>query len=277
MGAKDGIHMTGILTDIQKFSLNDGDGIRTTVFLKGCNMRCTWCHNPETIGRQPQPAYYPEKCIGCGHCEHCPTGARVMLGREYTPQSVWEEIASDTAYYAASGGGVTLSGGEPLLQEDFCMQLLTLCRQSGIGTAIETNLSLPFETLLPLLPLLDTVFFDIKLMDDALHRKHTGVSNSAVLRNARQLAQRGIPAVVRTPLVPGITATVENIGAIAAFLAELSNIRGYELLNYNPLGAPKYTALGQPYELAALRPLPPQEIAVLVQAASRHGFPVTCR
>lgn len=269
--------MNGIITDIQKFSLTDGDGIRTTVFLKGCNMRCPWCHNPETLHMEPQQAYYPGKCIHCGHCDACPTGAWVTLGRETTPEAVFTELASDLPYYQASGGGVTLSGGEPLLQADFCAQLLALCKAAGIHTAIETNLSLPFERMERLLPYLDVVYYDVKLMDDGLHRKYTGVSNQSMLANARKLAKAGMPAEIHTPLIPGMTATVENVAAIAAFAASLGNVRAYELLNYNPLGEPKYTALGMEYALHGAKPLDKDELALLAAAAGGYGIPVRCR
>lgn len=269
--------MTGIITDIQKFSLTDGEGIRTTVFLKGCNMRCLWCHNPETLLPQPQQAVYPEKCIHCGHCDRCPTGARVTLGREATAQAVFEELLSDLPYYLASGGGVTLSGGEPLLQAAFSAELLALCREAGIHTAVETNLSLPFARLEALLPVLDIVYYDLKAMDDRLHRDWTGVSNKPVLANARRLAALGVPAEVRTPLIPGCTATAENVAAIAAFLGGLGNVRAYELLNYNPLGEPKYAALGMTYALPGLRPLPRATLERLRDTAAGHGVPVSYR
>lgn len=269
--------MEGVITELQKFSLNDGEGIRTTVFLKGCNMRCPWCHNPETLRGEPEPAFYPARCVGCGHCDRCPTGARVILGRRVSAQTVFAELATDIPYYRASGGGVTLSGGEPLMQPAFCQELLTLCRAAGLNTALETNLSLPFDRLEPLLPLLDTVYFDLKLADEGQHRALTGVSNAPVLRNARLLAQAGVPAAVRTPLVPGHTATRENIAAIAQLVRGLGNVQAYELLNFNPLGAPKYTALGMPNPLAALRPLPADALAELTQAAQASGVPVACR
>ncbi len=266
--------MTGIITDIQKFSLHDGAGIRTTVFLKGCNMRCEWCHNPETLAREPQKAYYEQKCIHCGHCDQCPTGARVTIGREMTVEDVYRELAADLPYYRASGGGVTLSGGEPLMQADFAAELLRRCKEAGMGTAVETNLSLPFERLQKLLPWLDRVFFDIKLMDDAAHIRATGISNRTVLENARLLARTGKPALVRTPLIPGVTATQENISAIAAFVGELPNVTAYELLNFNPLGEGKYRALQLPNAHEGDRPLKRDELRALAQAAEGFGKPV---
>jgi pyruvate formate lyase activating enzyme len=266
--------MNGIITDVQKFSLHDGAGIRTTVFLKGCNMRCLWCHNPETLGGEPQQAFYRDKCIHCGHCGQCPTGARITLGRERSARDVFEELASDLPYYQASGGGVTLSGGEPLMQADFCAGLLELCKAAGMNTALETNLSLPFEQLEKALPHLDMVFYDIKLMDDQAHREATGVSNGRVLSNARELARRGVPAWVRTPLIPGITATAENLSAIAAFVGSLGNVRTYELLNFNPLGESKYAALGMEYAFPGQKPLPRARVRELAQAAQSYGVRV---
>ena len=266
--------MTGIITDIQKFSLHDGKGIRTTVFFKGCNMRCDWCHNPETISPKPQRAFYERKCIHCGHCDHCPTGARVTIGQEKSVEEVYRELAADLPYYRESDGGVTLSGGEPLMQAEFARELLKRCRENGIGTAVETNLSLPFERMEGLLPYLDQVFFDIKLMDDAQHRQVTGISNATVLENAQRLAHSGIPAVVRTPLIPGITDTVENIGAIASFVRTLPNVRYYELLNFNPLGEEKYRALGLTCAHEGKRPLKKEALLALAQVAQESGIRV---
>ena len=272
--AKEETDMTGIITDIQKFSLHDGKGIRTTVFFKGCNMRCDWCHNPETISPKPQRAFYERKCIHCGHCDHCPTGARVTIGQEKSVEEVYRELAADLPYYRESDGGVTLSGGEPLMQAEFARELLKRCRENGIGTAVETNLSLPFERMEGLLPYLDQVFFDIKLMDDAQHRQVTGISNATVLENAQRLAHSGIPAVVRTPLIPGITDTVENIGAIASFVRTLPNVRYYELLNFNPLGEEKYRALGLTCVHEGKRPLKKEALLALAQVAQESGIRV---
>ena len=272
--AKEETDMTGIITDIQKFSLHDGKGIRTTVFFKGCNMRCDWCHNPETISPKPQRAFYERKCIHCGHCDHCPTGARVTIGQEKSVEEVYRELAADLPYYRESDGGVTLSGGEPLMQAEFARELLKRCRENGIGTAVETNLSLPFERMEGLLPYLDQVFFDIKLMDDAQHRQVTGISNATVLENAQRLAHSGIPAVVRTPLIPGITDTVENIGAIASFVRTLPNVRYYELLNFNPLGEEKYRALVLTCVHEGKRPLKKEALLALAQVAQESGIRV---
>ena len=264
--------MTGIITEIQRFSLHDGDGIRTTVFLKGCNMRCSWCHNPETLEMKPQEAWYPAKCIHCGHCKTgCPAQARVTIGREMTPEEALHEVLWDRDYYAASGGGVTVSGGEPFLQADFLKAFLTLCKENGLRTAAETNLSLPWAVIAPCLPLLSHVYFDIKLLDDTAHRKWTGVSNRTVLENAANLAASGIPFTARTPLIPGVTDGEDNIRGIAAFLASVRDNCRYELLNYNALAESKYEPIGLSYALPGTRPLPVSRLRELAAAAASEG------
>ena len=264
--------MKGIVTDIQRFSLHDGSGIRTTVFLKGCNLRCAWCHNPETLRPEPETAYYPAKCIHCGHCETgCPTGARTVIGEEMTVCQVLDAVLPDADYYRASGGGVTVSGGEPFMQAEFLLALLTACREAGLNTAVETNLSLPWEKLAPCLPLLDHVFFDIKLFDPVLHQRWTGGGNERILENARRMAAAGVPCTVRTPLIPGVTDSEENIRAIAAFVASLGNGIAYELLNYNMLAKAKYEPVGMTYALREARPLPDERLRLLQALAEAQG------
>lgn len=267
--------MNGIVTDIQKFSLHDGDGIRTTVFLKGCNMHCVWCHNPETISIVPQEAYYKEKCIGCGHCkDYCPTGARVMIGKERSAESVFDEVISDYDYYKNSGGGITISGGEPLLQAEFTAEILRLCREAGIGTAIESNLSLPSDRLEIVLPFLDMLFFDMKIFNEENHIKYTGVSNKQVLANALKVDGYGIPFVARTPLIPGITDSDDNISEIAGFLSSLKNLKYYELLNYNVLAPSKYELIGKEYELGKKERLTESRVKELAVIAENNGVKV---
>ena len=266
--------MTGIIADIQKFSLHDGPGIRTTVFFKGCNMHCPWCHNPETISCVPQQAFYREKCIGCGHCSDCPAGARVTVGTQRSAQSVFEEVFSDEAYYRRSGGGITLSGGEPLMQPEFALEILKLCRENGIRTAMETNLSLPFDRIAVLVPYMDTVYYDIKLMDDDAHRLYTGISNRTILENAGKLDETGISAVVRTPLIPGITDSRENIGQIAEFASRFRNIQYYELLNFNVLAPSKYELIGEEYKLGKPERVPDRKVRELKALAEEKGIRV---
>ncbi len=293
--------MVGMITDIQRFSLNDGPGIRTTVFFKGCDMRCAWCHNPETISpqrelhyhsrncidcfhcvevcpvgahgnRQGKHSFDPALCIGCGNCaEICYPGAMEMSGKSMSVQQVMEEILQDKPYYADSGGGVTLSGGEVLCQLPFAVALAKACRAEGIPVAIETNLNLPFEGMRPLLEQLDLVMCDIKLYDPGAHQKWVGADNSRVLENVKKLAEAGVPIIVRTPLIPGATDSEENIGSIAGFLAGAENLRYYELLNFNPLGASKYDSLSRSNPFADARPLPQEKLLALQAVAEARG------
>ncbi len=297
--------MKALVTAIQRFSLTDGDGIRTTVFLKGCQMACPWCHNPETIKKERELLFYRERCIGCGAClTACPTGAHrleggvhtidralciacgkcaavcypealTMCGRVMTVDEVMAEVRADAAYYRTSGGGVTVSGGEALLCADFVRALTDACHREGIAVAVETNLCFPFEKIEDTLLAVDSVMADLKLWDDARHRAVTGVSNQRVKENILLLDGRGVRFTVRTPLIPGVTDDEENIGAIAAFLAPLSSLVRYELLNFNPLGEAKYRALDRENPHLTARPLPKERVDALVAVA--RGAGVACR
>ena len=237
--------MKGIITEIERFALKDGPGIRTTVFFKGCNMACKWCHNPETLSVRPQLMIYPDKCI---------SGALVMSGKEMTVEEVMEEILQDRAYYRNSGGGVTLSGGEVSTQPEFALELLQALKKEGISTAIETNLHAPWSVYERMLPFLDLVMFDIKIFDEEAHRRWTGVSNRQILENAKKVAASGKPYLVRTPVIPGVNDTEEEIGSIANYVGTLGGAQYYELLLFNPLGESKYDALQMDNTFAGTRP-----------------------
>jgi len=265
--------MDGIITDIQHFSLHDGPGIRTTVFHKGCNMRCAWCHNPETFSPAPQFFHYMEKCTQCGLCAAaCPQGALSFAngqlvrrtdctacgvcekeclnnaikttGRCVSAEWVVEEILRDKAFYAQSGGGVTLSGGEVLLQAAFAAEILTQCKAHGLHTCIESNMSLPFEHIRPVIDLCDMVIMDIKHFNSEKHRQWTGIGNEQVLSNFRRLAEHGTPVVIRTPVVAGVNDSEDDIAAIAQFISGAANLLTYELMPYHSLGENKRKALG---------------------------------
>ena len=293
--------MYGMITDIQRFSLNDGPGIRTTVFLKGCNLHCAWCHNPETIRKKNELMVYPANCIGCGHCVPvCPSGARSiaagvlqfdrsrctacgacaavcfpgalkMAGRSVSVAEVMGEILQDRAYDADSGGGMTLSGGELFCQAEFADALIDACREEKIPVAVETNLNWQFESARPILEKLDLIMFDVKIFDSVEHKRWTGVENAELLDNARRLDTLDRPLIARTPLIPGATDSAENIRAIAGFLRNFRNLRCYELLNFNPLGESKYRALEEKNPFVSARPLKPEALNRLREAAESVG------
>lgn len=231
----------GLITDIQRASFHDGDGIRTTVFLKGCPLSCLWCHNPECISFEKEILAYPEKCIGCGLCdEGCFSGAKVICGKEMTTEEVFSEIALDIPYFEG-GGGVTISGGEPMAQREFTKDLIRVCKEKGINCAIETSLIIYDEEIFKNL---DFIMADIKIWDDEVHKKYTGVSNREILENFKKLDSLGIPIIVRTPIIPGVN---QGIDKISEFVGGLKNVIEYELLPYHPLGTGKAKALGKEF------------------------------
>ena len=255
------------VVNIQRFSLSDGPGIRTTVFLQGCNMRCAWCHNPETIPLKPVELFYREKCIGCGKCaEGCTAGARVMSARSMTVEEVMREIRQDKLYYDESGGGVTVSGGEPSLQADFVCALAEACHAEGIKIAVETNMSLPWAQLEPMLRKMDLIMCDIKVNATVEHKKFTGLDNQTIFNSIGRASRLGIPIIVRTPLIPGATDAPENLKPIAEYIAKMDNILRYELLNFNPLGGAKYEALSEKDPYDGVKPLPSERLAELREA-----------
>ena len=222
---------TAIIADIQRASVHDGPGLRTTVFFKGCPLRCEWCHNPECISGEPQTLLYPDKCIGCGRCsEGCYTGARVVCGREMTSDELLAEILLDKAYYG-SEGGVTFSGGEPLLQKEFLLEIIGKCKAEGVNVAVETSLFIYDEAVFRSL---DLVMADLKIWDGDTHKRYTGVSVERIKENFSRLDKLGVPIIARTPVIP----------EISEFLRGLGNVIKYELLPYHPLGESKRAALG---------------------------------
>lgn len=274
--------MPGAITTIQRLSIHDGPGIRSTVFLKGCNMRCRWCHNPETWQTGPSLQQVQDKCICCGHCiQACPSGAisvtdghiridralctvcgrcadacvsrsLTLIGEQVTPEELLRRVLRDKVHYDNSGGGVTLSGGEPTLQKDFCKEFLRLCKDAGLHTAIETNLACPEKTLDELIPLVDLWMCDLKIADDGKHRLNTGVSNATTLRNLAHLSSERVRLVVRTPVIPGVNDSEQDLRALCEFIKDL-NLEYYELLPYHSMGLYKFPTLGME------NPLPPTD------------------
>jgi pyruvate formate lyase activating enzyme len=291
----------GLITNVQRFSIHDGPGIRTTVFLKGCPLSCFWCHNPEALRGQVELQRFPERCISCNAClERCPEGAQQMedgrrvfqrelcracgrcvetcyaealtlAGRWWSAGELVGTLLRDRDFYAQSGGGVTLSGGEPTLQHEFSREVLRLCRQEELHTAIETAAFCRWEQLAALLPWLKLVILDIKVMDAAAHRAATGVPNDLILANARRLAAGPLPLLVRTPVVPGINDTPAAIGAVAAFIRDFPNLLYYELMPFHHLAEGKYRSLGLDHRARELRPPTPDHLQTLAQAAREAG------
>ena len=253
--------MKGLIFDIQRSSLVDGEGVRTAVFFKGCNLRCKWCHNPEGIDKTPSLLYYKSRCTSCGECVSvcergqgecllcgkcaiaCPQNARQLCGREYSACELLDVICRDTDVYLATGGGVTLSGGECMLQIDFLEELLRLCRERGINTAVDTAGNVPQEYFERIIPYVNTFLFDVKCATDTLHREFTGVSNKLILNNLEYLLKRGCEVVVRVPVVGGFNASEDEMNRIFELLKG-KGVKKAELLPYHRLGEHKYEGAG---------------------------------
>lgn len=270
---------TGIVFDIKKFSIHDGPGIRTTVFLKGCPLACWWCHNPESQSIGVEIMLHERRCIRCGSCvEECPntaivetdTGvhtdleictrcgecvpscqaeARQFVGREMTVSQVLAEVNQDTSFYDQSGGGVTFSGGEPLFQRRFLTALLKSCQEEELHTALDTCGYASWDVIDAVRPYVDVFLYDLKIIDDELHKKYTGVPNQLILNNLNGLVTNGEHVIVRIPLIPGITDTEQNLREIAEHLAALPVKVEINLLPYHDSARGKYERLGQLYKL----------------------------
>lgn len=259
--------MDGKIFDIQRFSIYDGPGIRTNIFFKGCNLRCLWCHNPESQSMKNELMINADKCTHCGECakvctkaftadctacgecvKACAHEARKIKGETITAEKAAEAALRDKEFYKTSGGGVTLSGGEPLLQPDFAAEILRICKENGVHTAIETALCVKWESVEKVLPYLDLVLCDIKCMDEKKHIELTGVSNKLILENAEKLKKSGVRVIFRTPVIP--TCNDDEIEKIAAFCEGFD----YEILAYHKTGCGKYTSLGREYTLPDVEP-----------------------
>ncbi|WP_353798296.1 [formate-C-acetyltransferase]-activating enzyme [Enterobacter cloacae] len=264
--------------NIQRYSLNDGAGIRTVVFFKGCPHRCPWCANPESISPKIETVRRESKCLHCAPClrdaDECPSGAFERIGRDVTLDELEREVMKDDVFFRSSGGGVTLSGGEVLMQAPFATQLLKRLRRYGIHTAIETAGDVPLSRLLPLARQCDEVLFDLKIMDPEQARSVTAVNLPRVLENLTQLVAEGINIIPRVPLIPGYTLTDANMASVLAFLLP-SGIRQLHLLPFHSYGEPKYRLLGQQWSMREVSPPTADEVAVMRRMAEDKGFHVT--
>lgn len=292
--------------NIQRFSIHDGPGIRTTVFFSGCPLRCLWCHNPESHEAKPQMAYFANRCMRCGACvatcpqgalsldgSHiitdvenciacgeclavCPTQARKRYGEEYSVEQLLNILLRDLTYYQKSGGGVTLSGGEPLLHTAFVASLASNLQARGVHVAVESCAYADYERQIkPLITLVDLWMIDIKVMDDERHRTATGRSVTPILDNVRRLSRDGANMIVRVPVVPHLNDNEQNMRAMAEFIITQTQIRDVELLPMHKLAEHKYNALGRPYPAADIPTPNASSLPALAHILAAYGLNVT--
>jgi pyruvate formate lyase activating enzyme len=290
--------------DIKRFGINDGEGIRTVFFLKGCPLRCAWCQNPEGLTPDIRLWYARRRCVGCKACvaacpesavafdgsgvsiddekctrcglcvKACPTGALRFDAARMTVAEALREVEKDRVFYESSGGGVTLSGGECTMSPAFSLELLAACKALGVNTAIETCLEVPTETLKAFLPVTDRFLADVKLADPALHKAFTGADNALILKNLTMLAESESDLFLRIPLIPGFTATEENVRAIGELIAKLPRKIPVELINYNPMCREKYFALRKTYPVSDTAPLGRARVARFREILKNLGLNV---
>ncbi len=298
--------LRGLVFDIKRFALHDGQGIRTTAFLKGCPLRCPWCQNPEGISLHRQVWYDHTKCIRCGKCAKacdngaitlhpeseyyvslnqqkcnecdfacitaCPTDALSFDSKHYTVNELADVLERDRVFYDASQGGITLSGGDPLFQTEYALAVLEECKKRGLHTAIETELVTSLSKLERFVPLVDQFMADLKIWDNTMHLETVGVENKIIKENIQYLADKGVSLIVRMPLIPEITTTKENISSIGRFVASLPGNVPLELINFNPLASGKYTMLQKEYPFSSYTsPYPAEEYWRFVQIAKDAG------
>lgn len=265
----------GVLFDVKRFALHDGPGIRTTVFLKGCPLSCSWCHNPESQKPEPEMMFWEERCVGCGACvpvcpvgaisisdglartdregctvcgdcvAACPKGARAIAGGTWSVDRLLDEIEKDVLFYDESGGGVTLSGGEPLAQAPFAVSLLAACRERRIHTVVDTCGHADWEDLESVASVTDLFLYDVKHLDEARHRELTGASNGRILENLRRLDGAGSRLWIRIPVVPGLNDAKDEVVALGRFIADLRSVEAVHLLPFHRGGEKKLVRLGK--------------------------------
>ena len=291
----------GIITNIERSSTVDGPGVRTVVFLKGCPLRCVWCQNPETIKLYPEILWNSKICIGCGKCidtcvkkaiklekdilitdrnictkcgecvKACPSGARSLAGKIVTTDEILPSLLKDKIFYDKSGGGVTISGGEPTLQAEFLNELLIKLKANGIHTALDTSGFVRWEILKKILDNVDLVLYDLKQMDEQKLNEFTGGDLKLILQNLASIDEMSIPIWIRTPVIPGYTSDEENIINSTRFIAKLKNVKRYELLKYNVLASQKYTWMGKEYILEKVHPPSETVMKKLKKLAESNG------
>jgi len=300
--------LTGLVSDFQRFSIHDGPGIRTIVFLKGCPLHCTWCANPEAISARPEIMLIPHNCIGCGKCiEACPSkcfgesdGAvcsidrdRCLLpecgkcqrvcyanavnisGRYLTVEEVMDVVLRDREFYERTKGGITFSGGEPFAQPDFLLELARTAKVLKLHTAVETCGHVSWNIFDSVLDYLDIVLYDLKHMDPDRHLQGTGVNNRIILENAKRIDASGKPIRIRLPLIPEFNDSEENVRATAEFIKGFSNLEALDILPYHRMGEPKWGQLDREYQLHGVTPHSKDQIFRLADIARTYGIEVT--
>ena len=297
--------MTGLVFNIQRYSIHDGPGIRTTVFMKGCPLSCTWCHNPEGLLPEPELLIVPDRCTGCGACleacpnptvagpdgrertdreactscgrcvEVCVAGARRLVGDRVSVNEVVSEIERDLPFYEETGGGATFSGGEPLAQPDFLLACLRECRERRIATAVDTSGAAERELILEVAGATDLFLYDLKLIDEELHEKHTGASLAPLIENLRAIDDAGAPVVIRFPLVPGVTDERSNIEALGKLVESLENARAVHVLPFHRTASDKYTRLDRAWEHEGLEPAAADRTAEAAKLLEGFGLTVS--
>lgn len=295
----------GLVSKIQRYSIKDGPGIRTTVFLKGCSMECAWCCNPELINPHPEILKDQKICIHCGECfsncpedaiyeeadeyvinrtlcticgicvEVCPVGAYQTIGRLMSVHELTEELLKDRVFYEVSGGGVTFSGGEPTLQYRFVKEVAQEMKRNRIHVTLDTCGNVPWRHFQELLEVVDLVLFDIKLIDNDKHTRFTGTSNKVVKQNAEKLSGAGVSLNIRIPLLPGINDTMEEINQMMTFIEGLGSVKQVDILPYHKLGVGKYIMLGKEYLLESIEPPEREHLEKLRGLIEANGFKVT--
>jgi pyruvate formate lyase activating enzyme len=297
--------VSGTIFDISRYAIHDGPGIRTTVFFKGCPLSCWWCHNPESISPELHVSLRPNRCVRCGNCiaicpnhaiafsegatttdptlcelclkcaQVCCADAREVVGRSVTPEEIMVEIKKDVAFYDESGGGVTFSGGEPLMQPAFLLELLEACGQLDIHRAVDTSGHASRELLLKVAGQTDLFLYDLKHMDPEIHRKYTGVSNEVILENLTHLSAAGAIICVRLPLIPGVNDDWSNVENTGAFVAKLNHVTRIDVLPYHDAMRSKYKRFGWGYRLGELPPPDPRHLQAIAGLLRSFGLRVT--
>jgi pyruvate formate lyase activating enzyme len=297
--------VNGIVFDIKKYSIHDGPGIRTTIFFKGCPLRCWWCHNPESQSPKPELMLRGQRCIRCGACvevctegaiaevtvngstpvikwqqcqvcgkcvEVCYSGARELVGRRVTASGIMAEVERDRPFYDQSGGGVTFSGGEPLMQPEFLMALLQACKESELHTVLDTSGYARWRTVEKTLPLVNVYLYDLKLVSEARHKVYTGVSNRLILQNLYRLSGAGANILVRMPLIPGLNDDETSLCLTGKALSSLPKLPQVEIIAYHDIAGAKYESLGRDYRLPGLKKPTMETLTWAVQVLASYGL-----